>query len=129
MSRNPIESIEAITDKNTGELGHEPPSKASSGKKKKVLISDIKPVPIKDRSQQGIVELILDEGTKVQAVGVIYGMRHTLEGDGFKATVFLDHYNQRIRILNYQAENFNNFILIKREHPQPKCIYRRSKKS
>ncbi|MGE4232663.1 MAG: putative beta-lysine N-acetyltransferase [Bacteriovoracia bacterium] len=79
--------------------------------KKRVLIEDVKPVPIKQRAQTGIVELKLSEDQTLRAVGVIYGVEHLVKGDGYEATLFLDQYNQRIKILRYQAENFESMIM------------------
>lgn len=77
----------------------------------KKWITDIKPVPAKVRSSLGIAELHLGETQSVKAVGLVYGIEHQISGDGFEATLFLDVYNQRIKILDYKVENFQNFIL------------------
>lgn len=75
------------------------------------LVEDIKPVPTKASSSLGVVELTLAEGQTVKAIGVVYGLEHTISGDGFEATVFLDQHSQRIRILRYRATRFENLIL------------------
>lgn len=75
------------------------------------LVADIKPTPIKERSSLGVVELTIGPGQHLKAVGVVYGVEHTIEGDGFRAVLFLDHYNQRIRILSYQAKSFEKLVL------------------
>jgi putative beta-lysine N-acetyltransferase len=75
------------------------------------LVEDIKPVPVKQRAPLGVVELTLGEGQVVKAVGVVYGLEHAIRGPGFSATVFLDQYNQRLRILEYEAEDLEALIL------------------
>jgi beta-lysine N6-acetyltransferase len=67
------------------------------------LVEDIKPVPAKDRAQLGVVELTLGGGHTVKAVGVVYGIEHGIRGEGYSATLFLDQYSQRIRVLDYEA--------------------------
>ncbi len=80
-------------------------------KETKKWITDIKPVPVKERSSLGIAELHLGKTQSVKAVGLVYGIEHQISGEGFEATLFLDVYNQRIKILDYKVENFQNFIL------------------
>lgn len=75
------------------------------------LIEDLPPRVVQDRSVQGIVELVLDEGTTVKAVGVVFGLEHVIQGPGYRATLFLDHYNRRIKILDYTAEDLEALIL------------------
>jgi beta-lysine N6-acetyltransferase len=75
------------------------------------LIDDLKPVPVKNRSSLGIVELTLDHGQSVKAVGVVYGIEHTISGDGYRATLFLDQYNQRIKIIAYEATDIEQLVL------------------
>jgi len=77
----------------------------------KKWISDLKPVPVKERTSLGIAELRLSEEQTLKAVGLVYGIEHKITGDGFEAVLFLDVYNQRIKIIDYKVENFRNFIL------------------
>lgn len=77
----------------------------------KRLVEDIKPIPTKDRSNLGKVTLTLDENTQVTAVGVVYGVEHHIEGDDFSATLFLDHYNQRIKVTDYEASDIDELVL------------------
>lgn len=77
----------------------------------KSLVPDIKPIPVKDRSTLGKVSLILDEGTEVTAVGVVYGIEHRISGDGFSATLFLDQFNQRIRVTEYTGPNLDALVM------------------
>lgn len=78
-------------------------------------VEDIRPVPTKERSSIGIVEIALGPGQIIRAVGAVYGLEHTISGAGFEALLFLDHYNQRIRILEYEATRVDTMILAVRE--------------
>lgn len=75
------------------------------------LIEDLKPVPVKNHSSLGVVELTLDHGQSVKAVGVVYGIEHTISGDGYEATLFLDQYSQRIKIIDYRATDVEAMVL------------------
>lgn len=77
----------------------------------KEWIPDLKPVPVKERANLGIAELKLSEDQVLKAVGLVYGIEHKVSGEGFEATLFLDIYNQRIKIVDYKAEDFQNLIL------------------
>ena len=76
-----------------------------------MLVEDVKPTPIKQRSQTGVVDLKISEDQTIRAVGVVYGLEHTIRGEGYEATLFLDQYNQRIKILRYTAEHFHGLIM------------------
>lgn len=76
----------------------------------KLLIPDIKPTPIKDRTQLGIVDLTLDQHTKVRAVGMVYGLEQEISGDNYKAHLFLDQYNQRLKVMSYSGDDLNGLI-------------------
>ena len=75
------------------------------------LVPDIKPVPSKARAPLGVASLVLGDGVTVKAVGVVYGLEHTIRGDDFEAQVFLDHYNQRLRVLEYRADDVTGMVL------------------
>lgn len=79
------------------------------------LVPDIKPVPTKPRAPLGVVELTLGDGQTVKAVGVVYGLEHTLRTDAFEAELFLDQYNQRIRVLSYQADDVVALVMAVRK--------------
>ncbi|MDQ7773788.1 MAG: putative beta-lysine N-acetyltransferase [Elusimicrobiales bacterium] len=74
-------------------------------------VDDLAPAPAKPRTNLGVAELKLGGGQTLKAVGLVYGVEHRLAGEGFEATLFLDVYNQRIKILDYKADDFGNFIL------------------
>lgn len=76
-----------------------------------VFVPDVRPTPSRPRASLGIVELVLDEGQSVKAVGVVYGLEHTIRGAGYEALLFLDQYNQRIKILEYRATDMQALIL------------------
>lgn len=75
------------------------------------LVPDIKPVPSKGRAPLGVASLVLGDGVVVKAVGVVYGLEHTVRGDDFEAQVFLDHYNQRLRVLEYRADDVTGMVM------------------
>ncbi len=79
------------------------------------LVPDIKPVPTKPRSPLGVVELVLGDGQTVKAVGVVYGLEHRLETEDFRAELFLDQYNQRLRVLNYEAKDVAELVMALRK--------------
>lgn len=78
-------------------------------------VDDLAPVPAKPRTNLGIAELKLSGGQVLKAVGLVYGIEHKITGEGFEANLFLDVYNQRIKILDYKAEDFRGMILAIRE--------------
>lgn len=78
---------------------------------KKILFKDVPPVITKKRATTGIVEMRLSEDQTLRAVGVIYGFEHVIKDDDFEVTLFLDQYNQRIKILQYTATNFSKMIM------------------
>ena len=79
------------------------------------LVPDIKPTPTKPRAPLGVVELVLGDGQTVKAVGVVYGIEHRLVTADFEAELFLDQYNQRLRVLNYSAEDVGPLVLALRK--------------
>ena len=79
------------------------------------LVPDIKPVPTKPRAPLGVVELTLGDGQTVKAVGVVYGLEHTLRTADFEAELFLDQYNQRIRVLSYRADDVIALVMAVRK--------------
>lgn len=106
MSLETNDSIEINAPSSTGPGASPVPSCDPSR-----LVPDIDPVPVKERAPLGVVELALDEGQTVRAIGLVYGIEHEISGDGFRATVFLDQYNQRLRVYNYEATDYEALIL------------------
>jgi putative beta-lysine N-acetyltransferase len=78
---------------------------------RQLLVEDIDPVPVKERAPLGVVELTLDEGQTVKAVGLVYGLEQQIVGDGYTANVFMDQYNQRIRVYSYEAQDYEALIM------------------
>ena len=60
----------------------------------------------------GIVQLTLDKGVKTTVVGTVYGLDFEIEGDGYQVNVFFDYYNKRLKILDYQANDYQ--LMLKR---------------
>lgn len=77
---------------------------------KQPLIPDIKPEVKRDRSRMGVVEIALDQGTRVKCVGMVYGMEHTVREKGYEVQVFLDHYSQRVKVSDYHFEPGHSLI-------------------
>lgn len=75
------------------------------------LVDDIASAPVKERSSLGVVELTLGEGQSVRAIGVVYGIEHEISGEGFRARVFLDQYSQRLKVLEYEARDYEAMVL------------------
>jgi putative beta-lysine N-acetyltransferase len=106
MNSEPIDSVETIAPPSP------PDTPAAPGVPDRPdLVADIDPVPVKQRAPLGVVELALDEGQSVRAVGLVYGIEHRISGEGFEATVFLDQYNQRLRVYGYRATDYDALIL------------------
>lgn len=80
-------------------------------KKTKKWVKDIKPVSPIERSTLGVAALHLSPEQSLKAIGLVYGVEHQVSGDGFDATLFLDVYNQRIKVLDYNVSNFEAFIM------------------
>lgn len=74
-------------------------------------VEDIRPTPTKQRGPLGVVEITLGDGATIKAVGVVYGLEHAVSGPGYSATLFLDHYNQRVKLLRYEATDLGAMIL------------------
>lgn len=77
----------------------------------KNFFEDIKPLAKRERTSIGVVELTLGEGQHVKAVGAVYGIEHTITGEDYEARLFLDQYNQRIKIKSYSGPNFHGLIM------------------
>lgn len=80
-------------------------------KETRQLIEDIKPLKKAGIFHPGIVEITLEEGVKVKVVGLVYGIEHSITGDNYHASLFIDHYNRRIRVLNYEGSNLESLVL------------------
>ncbi len=60
--------------------------------------------------KMGLVQLTLDKGVRTTVVGTIYGLDFEIEDDGYKVNVFFDYYNKRLKILDYEAEDYTAMI-------------------
>lgn len=77
---------------------------------KKDLEADIIPSRIKKRAKLGIVNLHLDRNVRIKVTGQLYGIEHHIKGKNYAADVILDHYNQRIRVLDFSGNNVDGLI-------------------
>lgn len=73
-------------------------------------VPDIKPKPLKERSQMGRVEIVLDEGIIVTAYGEVFGLEHQISGIDFEAELFLDHFNQRVKVSSYEGPDLEKMV-------------------
>jgi putative beta-lysine N-acetyltransferase len=71
--------------------------------------SDPRPVHPSDKAM-GLVPLVLDKGIRTTAIGVLYGLDFEIATKGFNTRVFFDHYNKRLKVLDYQAENYPQLV-------------------
>ena len=58
----------------------------------------------------GLVQFTLDKGVKTTVVGTVYGLDFEIEDDGYTVNVFFDYYNKRLKVLNYDAKDYNAMI-------------------
>lgn len=54
----------------------------------------------------GLVRLTLDKGVKTTVIGQLYGLDFEIDGDNFTLRVFFDHYNRRLKVIDYLATNY-----------------------
>ena len=60
--------------------------------------------------QMGLVRFVLDKGVKTTVVGTVYGLDFEIEGEGYHVNVFFDYYNKRLKILDYEAEDYTAMV-------------------
>ncbi|MDP8222856.1 MAG: putative beta-lysine N-acetyltransferase [Candidatus Lernaella stagnicola] len=60
--------------------------------------------------QMGMVQFTLDKGVRTTVVGTVYGLDFEIEGDGYSLRVFFDYYNRRLKVLDYEAEDYSGMI-------------------
>jgi putative beta-lysine N-acetyltransferase len=58
----------------------------------------------------GLVQITLDKGVKTTAIGQVYGLDFEIEGDGYQVNLFFDHYNRRVKVLDYEAEDLRAMV-------------------
>jgi len=98
-------------------------------KPSKKLVDDVTPDPVAQATEDsaevfpdewsglqptekdmGLVQFTLDKGVKTMVVGTVYGLDFEIEGDGYTINVFFDYYNKRLKVINYEAEDYTNMI-------------------
>ena len=52
-----------------------------------------------------IRELYLDKDTTTTVHGDLYGLDYEIQGEGFRLKIYLDLFNERIRVINYDAKD------------------------
>lgn len=68
------------------------------------------PKPIRRKRQLGKVSLVLDVGEKTEVLGITYGLAHEIRAPGYRARVFLDCYNRRLKVLSYTARDYEAMV-------------------
>lgn len=88
------------------------PIESSDGNLREVepLREDPLPKPIRRKRQLGRVSLVVDEGEKTEVLGITYGLAHEIRARGYRLRVFLDCYNRRVKVLNYQATDYEAMV-------------------
>lgn len=76
----------------------------------KQLREDSLPKPIQRKRQLGKVSLVLDEGEKTEVLGITYGLAHEIRAPGYRAKIFLDWYNRRLKVLSYKARDYEAMV-------------------
>lgn len=58
----------------------------------------------------GLVQFTLDKGVKTTVVGTVYGLDFEIDGDGYRLNVFFDYYNRRLKVVDYEADDYTAMI-------------------
>ncbi len=66
------------------------------------------------RRRMGLAQITLDRGVKTEVIGHLYGLDFDIEAEGYRIRIFFDHYNFRLKILDYEATDYP--AMIKRVH-------------
>ncbi|MCA9508036.1 MAG: putative beta-lysine N-acetyltransferase [Myxococcales bacterium] len=90
------------------------------------LIDDIRAKRSRPRSKMGKVSLTIDKDQRVKVVGAVYGIYYSIEEEDFCADLYLDHYNQRLKLSNISGRNykklFKRILLIAHENNFDKIL-------
>lgn len=62
------------------------------------------------RKGMGLVQFTLDKGVKTTVVGTVYGLDFDIEDEGYKVSAFFDHYNKRLKIVDYEATDYRAML-------------------
>lgn len=54
----------------------------------------------------GLARIVLDRGIKTRVLGHLYGLDFEIEAPGFSVKVFFDRYSRRIKVLEYEAADY-----------------------
>jgi putative beta-lysine N-acetyltransferase len=58
----------------------------------------------------GLVKLTLDKGVRTTAIGQLYGLDFEIDGDGYSVRLFFDNYNKRLKVLDYEADDYRAMV-------------------
>lgn len=62
------------------------------------------------KKAMGLIPLTLDKGIKTIAVGQLYGLDFEIEGKDFNVKLFFDHYNKRLKVIDYSASDYKALV-------------------
>jgi putative beta-lysine N-acetyltransferase len=60
--------------------------------------------------KMGLVRFTLDKGVKTTVVGTVYGLDFEIDGYGYRLNVFFDYYNRRLKVLDYEADDYTAMV-------------------
>lgn len=63
-----------------------------------------------DRKRMGLTKLTLDKGVTTEVIGHLYGMDFMIETEDYRVRLFFDHYNFRLKILDYEARDYRAMV-------------------
>ena len=55
----------------------------------------------------GLVKFVLDRGVRTTVMGTVYGLDFEIEDEGYSLKVFFDYYNRRLKVIDYEANDFS----------------------
>lgn len=68
------------------------------------------PRPVRVKRPMGRVKLVVGAaGETAELHGVVYGLEQEISGEGFRARLLFDAYNRRLKVLDYQVEDYRAF--------------------
>jgi len=55
-----------------------------------------------------IIDLTLNKGESTTIHGSIYGLTYEIREDDYSIKIFIDYFNKRLKVLNYQGTDYKN---------------------
>lgn len=60
---------------------------------------------VPSNKEMGSIDFYLNEGQTFSVKGIVYGLSNEVQAGRFKASLYLDHYNRRLLVHGFQAED------------------------